>query len=245
MKALGYLPDAPDGRDRLFSAHPKAAISLPASVSLWDPRCSTMDQRHRSSCVGRAFGQGLRLAYLFAGADCPELSAEFLYYLSRAEHAGEHEDSGTYLRTCAAALKKFGAADETSWSSEDDHFDRQPNMRALHSAYDRKGLKGYWRIPAGDVDGIRKALASGCPVVAGWQVSQSFLDWNGVEPVGDQLYNIVGGHALVLYGYRADGTFEGVNSWGVTWNSAMGGHFLASEVFAARATDVWALDVTP
>lgn len=241
MKGLGYLPDPPSDHDRLFSAHPKSLISLPASVSLWDPRCEIKDQGQTSACTGMAWSQGLRLAYLYAGQECPELSAEFLYYLGRAEHAGEHDDTGSYLRTVGQALKKFGAADEQAWPFDESRVNVQPDMRALHSGYDRKGLRGYYRIPSGDVDGIRRAFAAGCPVVAGWQVSESFLDWDGTGIIGDQVYNIVGGHALALYGFES-GTFRGVSSWGM-WGQS--GHFVANEVFASRATDVWAIEVTP
>jgi hypothetical protein len=212
-------------------------------VSLWDPRCAVKDQGQTSSCVGQAFSQGLRLAYLWNGIDCPELSAEFVYFFGRLEHGGEHDDSGTYLRAGAAAVKKLGAADEASWPFDPVRVNDQPNLRALHSAYDRKGLKGYYRIPSGDVDGVRKALAAGCPVVAGWQVSEQFLYWRG-GVVPEQIEDIVGGHALCLFGYRSDGTFEGVNSWGTGWGD-LGGLFVASELFTRQAQDVWALEVTP
>jgi hypothetical protein len=241
-RGLGYLPDAPSDSDRLFSAHPKSLVSLPSSVSLWDRRCEIKDQGGTQSCVGQAFSQGLRLAYLHEGIDCPELSAEFLYYLARLQHGGENEDVGTYLRSCAQALKKFGAADEAVWPFEDWRVNKKPNLLALQSAYDRKGLKGYFRIEEGDTDGVRRALAAGCPVVAGWQISESFLDWEG-GPIPEQTRDIVGGHALCLDGYRADGNFEGVNSWSVSWSD--GGRFTATERFVRQASDLWALDVTP
>jgi len=245
-RQLGYLPDPLDERDRPFAAFRAARAPspapLPASVSLWDPRCAIKDQGQTSSCTGQAWSQGLRLAYFWSGFDCPELSAEYLYYLGRAEHGGEHDDSGSYLRTVGTAVKKFGAADEGAWPFADEKVNVQPNMRALHSGYDRKGLRGYYRIDSGDVEGVRHALAMGCPVVAGWRVSEAFLYWQ-TGPVPEQIENIVGGHALCLHGYRSDGTFEGVNSWGLSWGE--GGLFVASEIFVRQATDVWALEVTP
>jgi C1A family cysteine protease len=245
-RTLGYLPDPHDARDRrLRAAMPLAAQRgdlLPVSVSLWDPRVHVRDQGQTSSCVGQAWANGLQLAYLQAGADCPKLSGEFVYYLSRAEHGGEHDDSGTYLRTAGEAVRKFGAAAESTWPFSESRVNAQPNMRALHSGYDRKGLRGYYRIDSGDVDGIRQALAAGFPVVAGWQVSESFLYWKG-GPVPEQIEGIVGGHALCLYGYRSDGSFEGVNSWSESWGE--GGHFVATELFARQATDIWALEVRP
>lgn len=245
-RCLGYLRDHHDARDRLFRAALPLAIELgrplPASVSLWNSRARVRDQGQTSSCVGQAWANGLQLAYLQAGTDCPELSAEFVYFLSRAEHGGEGDDSGTYLRTAGKAVQKFGAAAESDWPFSESRVNAQPNMAALRSAYDRKGLRGYHRIESGDVEGIRQALSAGFPVVAGWQVSESFVFWKG-GTIPEQIEGIVGGHALCLYGYRADGTFEGVNSWGETW-SDLGGHFVASELFARQATDVWALEVT-
>jgi hypothetical protein len=239
-RGLGYLPDAPSIHDRLFRAHPKSAISLPASVSLWDDRCEIKDQGQTNSCVGQAFSQGIRLAYLFAGIDCPELSAEFVYYLARLQHGGENEDVGTYLRSGAQAVKKFGAATEESWSFEEWRINEKPSLGALQSAYDR--MRGYYRIEEGDIDGVRRALAAGCPVVGGWQVSESFLYWEG-GTIPEQTSDTVGGHALCLDGYDSDGTFTGVNSWARDW--ADEGRFRASERFVKQANDLWALDVTP
>jgi len=73
-------------------------------------------------------------------------------------------------------------------------------------------------------------------------VSEAFLDWHG-GTVPAQTGEIVGEHALCLSGYHVGGTFEGVNSWSSSWNS--NGRFVASERFAADATDIWALEVTP
>ncbi len=240
-RGLGYRPDPVDGRDKLFSAHPRSAVSLPASVSLWDPRCEIKDQAWSSACTGMAWSQAIRLAYLREGIPCPDLSATYLYYLGRAEHGSENEDAGSYLRTVASAAKKFGVADEGSWGFDIESINRQPSMRALHSGFDRRGIRGYHRVDAGDPDNVRRALAAGFPVVAGWQVSEAFMEWDGSGIVRQQHEPFVGGHAMCVVGYSANGTFDLANSWGQAFG--LNGFVVTDETFIQQASDAWVVDV--
>jgi C1A family cysteine protease len=244
-RRFGYLPDAPDARDtKLGSLLGKLAASPPpASASVWNAACPIRDQGFTSSCVGHAWARALRLAYLRAGMPCPELSPLYTYLLARAQHGGEGEDVGTYLRSGGKATVKFGAADEAAWPFNETKVNVQPNLRALHNGYDRKGLRSYARIDSGDPDDVRRAIAAGHPVVAGWQISQSFVDWNGDGVIGKQREPIVGGHALCVVSYAADGTFTLANSWGPSWASK-GGFAIVDEGFIEQNDDAWAVSVT-
>ena len=109
------------------------------------------------------------------------------------------------------------------------------------ASHDRRGLRGYYRIPTGDVDRVRHAIAAGFPVVGGWLVDRVFLDWSGAGIIGPQDADaIVGGHAMAIVAYAGD-EFRLANSWGVRWGA--GGFALARASFIAAARDVWALDV--
>ena len=238
---LGCIPDLPDPRDLPFSAIRSAlAPAIPLAASVDDPRVLIKDQTITSSCVGQAWAVGIRLAYLKAGVACPDLSALFLYRLARTLD-GEDRDDGTYLRSAARVAMKLGAAREADFPFDAAKVNDAIGLGALHSGHDLRGIRGYYRIDTGDVDGVRLAIANGYPVVAGWDVDQTFMDWDGRRPIPGTLGRVLGGHALALYGYEEDGTFGFRNSWGIGWGRA--GHGVATEAWVARARDVWAVDV--
>jgi hypothetical protein len=240
-RQFGYLPDPPSKDDRKIGAllGAFAASPPPANADTWNNVCPIRYQTISSSCVGHAWMRALRLACLRAGIACPELSPLYAYLLARAQHGGEHEDVGTYLRSGGQALKKFGAASEEAWPFDESKINVQPNLRALHDGYDRKKLSGYYRIDSGDVDGVRRAIAAGHPVVAGWQITQAFVDWNGKGVIGRQRGPIVGGHAMPVVAYAADGTFRLPNSWDYTWGDR--GFAVVDDEFIASGDDVWAV----
>lgn len=239
---FGYLRDEPSEDDRKLGAllgH-LAASPPPADASVWNNVCPRRDQTITQSCVGHAWMRVLRLACLRAGIPCPELSPLYAYLLARFQHGGENEDVGTYLRSGAQALKKFGAAAEEAWPFDEAKINVQPNLRALHDGYDRKKLSGYYRIDSSDPNDVRRAIAAGHPVAAGWQITQAFVDWNGKGVIGRQRGDIVGGHAMAVVSYAADGTFRLANSWG-DWGDR--GFAVVDADFIASGDDVWAVSV--
>jgi C1A family cysteine protease len=173
-----------------------------------------------------------------AGEDCPELSARFSYRLSLNVHDSD-EDDGTYIRTAMQGVKALGCATERSFPFGARRVLDPIPLSAIMASHDRKGLRGYQRIASGDVERVKQAIASGFPVVAGWQVSEAFLDWNGREPIGAQTSS-VGGHAMVIVGYDGD-VFDLANSWGPVWGRT--GHALVTRAFMAQARDLWIVDV--
>lgn len=239
MKRFGYIPDAPDSRDRMFSAFLPRTLALPRSATVWDSSCAIKDQAGTSSCVGQALSQGLRLAYLHRGEPCRELSARFAYRVALTVD-GSNSDGGTRIRSAMDGVKRAGCATEHQWPFSESEILQPLGLSAATSAFDRKGLRGYYRIAAGDVDGIKHAVANGYPVVGGWQVSRSFMGWDGAYPIGAQTTDIVGGHALCVVGYDGD-VLTLCNSWSSSWGRH--GMALVTRDFAAQAGDVWALAV--
>jgi hypothetical protein len=243
-RSLGYLRDPHDARDLRLSARLGALAEAPPPdrASVERPGIGPKNQGPTSSCTGQAVSQAVRLAYLFKGVDCPELSALDAYYRGRAEYGGQGSDDGSYLRTVIKAVQQGGIADEAAWPFSEFEVNRNPNMLARRSAYDRRGLRGYHRIDPGDVNGVRRAIASGFPVVGGWDVGEVFLEWNGQGVITGQTM-IVGGHALPIVGYEADGTFRLLNSWGRDWGRS--GFAVVDEMFIAAGSDLWAVEVSP
>ena len=242
-RGLGCLEDSPDERDRQLGELLASSAHVPRSASVAHPLVQARDQRATSSCVGFAFSQAIRLAYLARGVDCPELSPLFAYYLSRAAHGVKAVDAGTYLRTCAHAIRQLGIASNEAWPFDTWKVNTAPTMRAHHSAHDRRGVRGYYRIPSGDTNGIRRAIAAGVPVVFGITVDEDFLDPRGPLLVERMNGRFVGGHAMVVESFHDGGTFTLLNSWGRGYRND--GRVDVTEDVMRMATDVWALEIEP
>jgi len=236
---LGYRRDPVDPRDR-----PLARLGLvsppPASASLRSRVDSVLDQANTQSCVAHAWDQALRIGDHIDGQRAPALgSALFLYYNSRAWHGDEHRDEGTYLRTCAQGLVRFGRAPDRLWPFDLRRVNDRPSWKAYRSAYDLRGPRGYYRIPSGDLAAVRSAIAAGKPVVFGMSVDLAFLADDGPSVIGDPEGRAAGGHAMCIVGYEGD-NFEIVNSWGIGWRD--GGFAWLTANRLATATDLWAVD---
>jgi hypothetical protein len=235
----GYLPDQPDERDVLFGF--AADLDLPAAASVLHPSVRVKGQRRTRSCVGQAVAQGIRLAYLSRGVACPDLSALSVYRHARNVD-GIAGDSGSRIRSAIRAVRAVGIATEEAWPFMSAKVDTPVPFSALHSGHDRFGIRGYYRILTSRADNVRRALASGFPVVAGWQITKTFQRWTpSSPPVPAQQAPFVDGHAMIIGAYHADETFSLLNSWGADWGDS--GVAIASEAFVAQATDVWAIDV--
>lgn len=239
-RGLGCRPDPADARDRPLGALLGAlAVSPPpASASVRSALVAPKDQGWTSSCTGQAWVQAIRTTLLHRGAECPDLSALFSYWLGRAEWGGERRDEGSHLRTAAKAMVRFGCATESAWPMVSARVNKQPPFGAFRSGHDLRGLRGYYRVAAGDVDGVRRAIAAGYAVVGGWRIDQAFVDATGPAVLDVPTGSIVGGHAWVLENYAADSTFGILNSWGPTWK--MNGRARMTAAFVARGSDIWA-----
>lgn len=258
VRSFGYKPDPHDPRDLPFAARRVAASPVPetSDVDIWNVLAK--DQLGTSSCVGNAVAGGVRRAFAFAGVDCPELSARATYRTC-LNLDGSSEDGGTFLRSGVRAVQKLGACSERVFPFSEDGILNPLSVDAIQDAADRGGLRGYYRIASGDVDGVARALGAGFPVVAGWDVSQAFASGDGRGVIEAQTGPIAGGHALCLVGHGPSEMFEPLmpqfrpngkhwsrlyrvlNSWGPFWG--YDGRFLATPEFVAQARDVWALDV--
>lgn len=240
-KGYGYKPDLPDSRDLLLSVHLGTALAPPKG-SVRNDKVKPKDQKATSSCTGQGTSQAFRLACLKAGVDCPDLSALFPYDLGRSIEGAEHVDGGAVIRDVIKAGVQWGFADESAWPFLVSKVNTAPSIKAYKSAYDRRGAHKYHRINAGDVNGVRLAIAAGYPVVAGWNLARAFEDWNGRGVIGAQKAPYVGGHCMAITDYAPDGTFGLLNSWGIAYG--IDGYALVTSAFIEQASDIWAVQLT-
>jgi hypothetical protein len=239
-RTLGYLRDKPDTRDRLLSAHRLGQVAFPPEFDLTPHIGQVLDQGPCSGCVGHAWSQALRVSMAAAGEPSPEYPSPLAgYYWARAESGSEHEDAGTYIRDAAKAFSRFGLPGISVWPQDFTKVNVGPGPAVYRAGYDRRGMHGYVRIPAGDTDGINRAVANGCAVVFGLELGYSFLDYDGHGVIDRDSGGIAGGHAMAVVGYRP-GQKRIISSWGTGWGA--GGLAWITDRRMSEAEDVWIAD---
>lgn len=223
---------------------------MPSSANLDDLILDVRDQGGLGSCVAVSFVGAERMVRVAEGETGTTIgSAEFAYWLARKIDRSEDEDAGTTFRSLLDAVRKLGLPPESAWPYDDrdtgspnDPFRKQPSTDAFRQAYDRR--IEYRRIaqidPSARLDAIREAIAGRRPVLFGAEVSTDF-EYNRFDPRKplDPPKVSAGRHAQIAKGYRADGSFEILNSWGADWGA--NGCSLWSAKYMATASDVWVL----
>lgn len=256
---LGYRKDRPDPRDKVFALHAASDAPVPSFASVDVDTVRAKNQGRTSSCCGQGISQGIRLANLATKVDCPELAALFAYRVA-LNLDGANVDEGTEVRQVLKAVTNLGLCSESSMPFSESAVLNQPTFAAESDAFDRRGLRGYYRIASGDVDGMAKALAAGFPVVAGWDVTETFCSTDGHSVIGAQTGAMAGGHCMCIVGVGSSADWSHrypafqppksyarlgriVQSWGDNDRVyGYSGRIFADEDFLSQATDVWALD---
>jgi len=217
VRGRGFIaaPFAPTTRP--LSVLIGVASALPPSASVYDARVQAKFQSASDACLGFSAAQAFRLACLKKNIDCPDLSGLFPYKLGRASMGLEDTDAGMSFEAMGTAVTRFGLCSEAAWPFNLDRINARPSGTALHDAYDRRGLRGYYSIDAADVDGVRRALAKGIPVIGAWQVDQAFEEDDGPTLIDAPTGAIAGNHAMVIEDYAADGSFGILNHYDINW----------------------------
>ena len=184
------------------------------------------DQQNTSTCVANTFMHAVILKEARDGLPFDQPSRLFPYWNSRKEHGGQWLDTGTYLRTLAIALRKFGTPSEKfwKWGQLGIRVNRRPNWTAMRKAHPRRAGK-YVRIYEAGQDrtrAIQTAIMAGHDVGFGTRVSQSFLASTGKVLLGKPSPTdpIAGNHAMLIIGWQTFGGklyFRILNSWGDQW----------------------------
>lgn len=240
VPSFGYRPDPIDNRDRMLASL-ELASDVPLSATVIKRPLTIKSQGSTGSCVGQSVAQAVQLAFAHDDAMVQDLSALFVYYNSRKESGDDTiTDNGTYLRTAIKSVQKFGVCPELVWPFSSSKVNRMPTWNAYRTAHDRRGVRGYYRIEPGNLLDVKRAIASGRPVVAGWQVDAAFKAHRGGTVIGAQHEPFVGGHAMVVVAYTA-AHWTIVNSWGTGWGDA--GLATVNDSFMRQARDLWAVDV--
>jgi len=212
--AYGRIADLGDDRDKRFSI--LDGLSLPSSVDL-RPDCAPIeDQGQLGSCTSFATGAAIRYARKKQGLSDFVTSHLFLYYNSRSKST-KTVDAGATIRDAIKAAAKQGDCAETDWPYDISKFASKPPVQAYQDALKDRAIS-YLSV-AQDGTQMKNCLAQGWPVVIGFTVYSSFesnaVAQSGVVPMPSKSESVLGGHAVLIVGFRDDKQqWICRNSWG-------------------------------
>ncbi len=247
-KLGGWRPEPPDPQDHMFVDHPaKMVLKEAATAGVLDLRkwCSPVeDQRDLGSCVANAVVGGLELLQLRNGQPLHDLSRLFVYYNSRLMHQNADVDEGTYIRLAMGTLSSLGTCSEAKWPYDTSKVFYRPSWGAYREAFTNK-IQSFYRIDGtGDyrLTQIRQALEAQHPVVFGCLVDNDFMNTGptGQVSMPKAGRSVVGGHAMLIVGYKDSGrTLIVRNSWGTGWGDNGYCYIPDTYLDATDANDFW------
>lgn len=207
-----------------FSVSTARSRDLPESVNLIGEMSEIRDQEQRGTCV--AFATIAIFEHLHGLQE--DFSEQFQYWNCKRQDGIENE-AGTWIGVSVPALNESGCCREATWPYvASDVPGNEGQGPATNEAIDEaSGFSGreHVQLSPTSVKDIKAALADGHPVAFSVPLFQSIYSpdttRSGVinNPVPRE--REVGGHAMVLVGYRDDksaglggGRFFVRNSWG-------------------------------
>jgi len=218
--SYGRIADIGDIRDLKYSFPVYAPLQLPTSVDLSQGLDSPFDQGKLGSCVSQAVSEAMIYTRRKQGLpDFIPSRLEIYFYARSIEHT-IHSDSGCSIRDGIKSASKYGACSEIEWPYDISKFMLRPPTKVARDGKNDRALT-YQSIPQ-NLDLMKECLASGLPFVFGISVYDSFesqeVSSSGVVLMPSTLEQLLGGHALLCYGYNDnDQTFLFQNSWGESW----------------------------
>jgi len=144
--------------------------------------------------------------------------------LACAESAGDNGCGGGYMQNAGHYFERYGTT--AACYPYNGSMQVGPPCSTVKQQCDNKekfyAKNGTVREFQGDIDQIQSDIMNNGPVVAGYQVDQSFMTYKGGVFVQPQNMNVVGGHAVVIVGWGYDnnlgrGYWIVRNSWGEQW----------------------------
>jgi C1A family cysteine protease len=253
IQRFGWVKDAPDPRDLLFTASPVlAAKPLPKSADL-RPGCPPVyDQGQVGSCTGNSIAGAFEFTQKKQMLQDFMPSRLFIYYNERAIEHTTGQDAGAQIRDGIKTVAKQGVPPESDWPYSENMslVTEKPNARAYADALQHRVIS-YHRISARTsataLNLMKSCLADGYPFVFGFTVYSAFegpeVAKTGILKMPTKKEEVVGGHAVLCVGYDdKKKTVLVRNSWGTSWG--LKGYFWMPYAYISDsklASDFWTI----
>ena len=246
---LGWRPQVPDIRDRMYRFTPELDLSaLPSVVDLRTQCPPVYDQGELGSCTANAIAGAFEYEMLQQQLKDFTPSRLMIYFNERAMEGTTDQDSGAEIRDGIKSIATLGVCPESEWPYDISKFTVKPSDQCYTDA--RKDLLKQYQPVTQDLLHLKSCLAQGRPFVFGISVYDSMMSdavaQSGVVPMPDPGKDTLeGGHAIMCVGYDdAREVFIIRNSWGTGWGDA--GYFYLPYAYvtdADLASDFWTLQL--
>ena len=189
--------------------------------------------------------------YLFAW---PEPGSRAWMYAIARIGAGQslEEDDGTMLSSLFDGLAKVGFPREADYGYGPQHLHAKPAWAEIRESADQTFINGARRIVSTGqtrVQDVAIAIAGGSVVCWGTELDQSLENAGPLDVWPGVTGPIVGGHAMVLHGYRTNAQgrieFASRSSWGPTFADNGSVWVDQDAVGSRRALDFWVVEAAP
>lgn len=247
---LGWRPDLPDVRDKVFRSPISRLATLPDKVDMRPKMPPVYAQDEIGSCTANATAAAFQYERR-KEKDTPDFvpSRLFEYYNTRVMEGTPNEDSGASIRDAVRASAIYGMPDEALYPYDIRKFTQKPPQSVYDAALGFK-TSVFDRVSQ-NLRELQGCLASDWPIVFGFTVFDSFdtdaVAKSGVMPMPNPAKeDQVGGHAVLAVGYdNAQSAFIIRNSWSADWGQA--GYFMMPYAFITNAgycDDFWRVSAT-
>jgi C1A family cysteine protease len=248
LRRYGWLPDRPDQRDLLYTAHSLRVANLPPIMSL-HPHCPpVLDQGALGSCTANAVASAYSFDLLKQGKSRHFTPSRlFIYYNKRLAEGTLSSDSGSAIRDSIKSITRHGVCSESRLPYNPARFAKKPGAACYREARVHQALT-YMRLSQ-SLSVMKSCLAAGYPFVFGFSVYESFesdhVAQTGRVNLPSAQEKMLGGHAALAVGY--DDHLQRLlvqNSWGSAWGQD--GYFTVPYAYvkdANLAEDFWTIRV--
>lgn len=254
---LGYIKDRVDPAVLSTRHMFGAAMQNPTEASL-EQYVKVLDQGSTSACVAHAVGMAVYGRARKLGLVAVEPAYLAIYDFARGRGkpmASPLVDEGCMPSDAMASLIGEGVPSFGTWpevrpgETYARALERSVNLTPpwdVQQVATAHRIAGWYRIDTDHkarVEDICQALAKGYPVPFGTEVDEAFQDHKGKTVVGPAGPRTIGGHMMLIVGYRTNDNgkreFRILNSWGVTFGDR--GFAWASEEYVTdyRASDFY------
>jgi hypothetical protein len=220
-----------DARAKMFSTSVLVGKIVPKEASMAHlifvpPGFTHPDQESLQECVGWGHAQSIYVRQRAMKLTNPVMpSPGGIYYPARAKVYGWKNvwDGGCNPNQAWQVLQERGIIPYDRWPHNLRTVNDAPDPGSFRHAADNRWLVYRWVLYSEQrrTEEVKRLLATDFPVTVALTIDKGMEDWRPGMPPWERKGQVIGGHEVLLVGYRVLDTgkvvFEYCNSWGKAW----------------------------